>query len=138
MVSKQKTIIVTGASQGIGAGVVQSFLDRGYNVVANSRNITKSEAFEASDKLALVDGNIGESAVAAKIIETAITKFGSIDALVNNAGIFFTKPFTEYTAEDFQALSSVNLEGFLYITQGAVKQMLAQKSGGSVVSITTS
>jgi NAD(P)-dependent dehydrogenase (short-subunit alcohol dehydrogenase family) len=138
MANKQKTIIVTGASQGIGAGLVQSFLDRGYNVVANSRNITKSETFKASDKLALVGGNIGESAVASKIVETAIAKFGSIDGLVNNAGIFFTKPFTEYTAEDFKALSSVNLEGFLYVTQGAVKQMLAQKSGGSVVSITTS
>jgi NAD(P)-dependent dehydrogenase (short-subunit alcohol dehydrogenase family) len=138
MASKQKTIIVTGASQGIGAGVVQSFLDRGYNVVANSRNISKSEAFKASEKLVLVDGNIGEIAVGAKIVDTAITKFGSIDGLVNNAGIFFTKPFTEYTAEDFKALSSVNLEGFLYVTQGAVKQMLAQKSGGSVVSITTS
>ncbi len=138
MANKQKTIIVTGASQGIGAGVVQSLLDRGYNVVANSRNINKSGAFKASDKLALVDGNIGESTVAAKIVETAITKFGSIDGLVNNAGIFFGKPFTEYTAEDFKALSSVNLEGFLYVTQGAVKQMLAQKSGGSVVSITTS
>ena len=103
MSSKQKTIIVTGASQGIGAGVVQSFLDRGYNVVANSRNISKSGAFRASDKLALVDGNIGESAVAAKIVETAITKFGSIDGLVNNAGIFFAKPFTEYTAEDFKS-----------------------------------
>jgi NAD(P)-dependent dehydrogenase (short-subunit alcohol dehydrogenase family) len=138
MGNKQKTIIVTGASQGIGAGVVQAFLDRGYNVVANSRNITKSGAFAASDKLALVDGNIGHSTVAAKVIETAISKFGSIDAVVNNAGIFFTKVFTDYTTEDFKELSSTNLEGFLYVTQGAVKQMLAQKSGGSVVSITTS
>jgi NAD(P)-dependent dehydrogenase (short-subunit alcohol dehydrogenase family) len=138
MGSKQKTIIVTGASQGIGAGAVQAFLDRGYNVVANSRNLTKSGAFKESDKLALVDGNIGESAVAAKVVERAISKFGSIDALVNNAGIFFTKPFTDYTEEDFKALSSTNLEGFLYVTQGAVKQMLAQKSGGSIVSITTS
>jgi NAD(P)-dependent dehydrogenase (short-subunit alcohol dehydrogenase family) len=138
MASKQKTIIVTGASQGIGAGVAQAFLDRGYNVVANSRGISKSEAFKASDQLALVDGNIGESAVAVKIIEAAITKFGSIDGVVNNAGIFFTKPFTEYTAEDFKTLSSVNLEGFLYVTQGAVRQMLSQKSGGSVVTITTS
>ncbi len=85
MATKQKTILVTGASQGIGAGVVQTFLDRGYNVVANSRNISKSEALKASDQLALVDGNIGESAVAAKIVETAVTKFGSIDGLVNNA-----------------------------------------------------
>jgi NAD(P)-dependent dehydrogenase (short-subunit alcohol dehydrogenase family) len=138
MASKQKTIIVTGASQGIGAGVTQAFLNRGYNVVANSRNIGKSGAFKASEQLALVDGNIGDSAVAAKVVETAITKFGSIDGVVNNAGIFFAKPFTEYTTEDFKNLSSVNLEGFLYVTQGAVKQMLAQKSGGSVVTITTS
>ena len=138
MGTKQKTVIVTGASQGIGAGVAQAFLDRGYNVVANSRNITKSGAFNASSQLALVDGNIGESAVAAKVVETAISKFGSIDALVNNAGIFFAKAFTDYTAEDFKALSITNLEGFLYVTQGAVKQMLAQKSGGSVVGITSS
>jgi NAD(P)-dependent dehydrogenase (short-subunit alcohol dehydrogenase family) len=138
MASKIKTVIVTGASQGIGAGLAQSFLDRGYNVVANSRNITKSDTFVESDHLALVDGNIGENAVASKIVETAVQKFGSIDALVNNAGIFFTKPFTDYNAEDFKVLSSINLEGFLYVTQGVVKQMLAQKSGGSVVSITAS
>jgi NAD(P)-dependent dehydrogenase (short-subunit alcohol dehydrogenase family) len=136
MANKQKTVIVTGASQGIGAGVVQSFLDRGYNVVANSRNIGESNTFVESDHLAIVDGSVGESAVASKIVETAVQKFGSIDALVNNAGIFFTKPFIDYTAEDFKALSSTNLEGFLYVTQGAVKRMLAQKSGGSVVSIT--
>lgn len=138
MGSKQKTAIVTGASQGIGAGVVRSLLDRGYNVVANSRKISASGSFKPSENLVLIDGNIGDPAVAAKITEAATTKFGSIDALVNNAGIFFTKPFTEYTAEDFKALSSVNLEGFLYVTQGAVKQMLSQNSGGSVVSITTS
>jgi NAD(P)-dependent dehydrogenase (short-subunit alcohol dehydrogenase family) len=138
MERKSKTAVVTGASQGIGAGVVQAFLDRGYNVVANSRNISKSGTFTASDKLALVDGNIGEKAIAAKIAETAVGKFGSIDALVNNAGIFFTKAFTEYTSDDLKALSSTNIEGFLYITQNAVKQMLAQKSGGSVVTITAS
>lgn len=138
MGTKQKTVIITGASQGIGAGVVQAFLDRGYNVVANSRNIIKSGAFTESRQLALVDGNIGENAIAAKVVETAISKFGSIDALVNNAGIFFTKAFTDYTAEDFKALSSTNLEGFIYITQGAVKRMLVQSSGGSVVSITAS
>ncbi len=138
MGSKQKTVIVTGASQGIGAGVVQAFLDRGYNVVANSRSITKSGAFTESERLALVNGNIGDSAVAAKVVETAVNRFGSVAALVNNAGIFFTKAFTDYTAEDFKALSNTNLEGFLYVTQGAVKQILAQKSGGSVVNITTS
>ena len=138
MSTEQRTVIITGASQGIGAGAVRAFLDRGYNVVANSRNITKSGAFAESAQLALVDGNIGESPVAARVVETAISKFGSIDALVNNAGIFFTKSFTDYTAEDFKALSNTNLEGFLHVTQGAVKQMLSQKSGGSVVSITTS
>lgn len=132
------TVIVTGASKGIGAGVAQTFLERGYNVVANSRNISKSGTFRASDNLALVDGNIGEMAVAAKVVETAIAKFGSIGALVNNAGIFFGKPFTEFTAEDFEALSTVNIKGFLYVTQGSVKQMLRQKKGGSVVSITAS
>lgn len=132
------TVIVTGASKGIGAGVAQAFLERGYNVVANSRNIINSGTFRASDNLALVAGNIGEIAVAAKVVDTAIAKFGSIDALVNNAGIFFGKPFTEFTPEDFEALSTVNIKGFLYVTQGAVKQMLAQKKGGSVVSITAS
>src|ERR1700739_2216785 len=138
MATKQKTVIVTGASQGIGAGIARAFLDRGYNVVANSRNIRKSDILIESDRLALVDGSIGDSAVASKIVDTAVQKFGSINALVNNAGIFFTKPFTDYKAEDFKALSSTNLEGFLYVTQGAVKQMLAQKSGGSVVTITAS
>jgi NAD(P)-dependent dehydrogenase (short-subunit alcohol dehydrogenase family) len=135
--AKVKTVIVTGGSQGIGAGLVKSFLDRGYNVVANSRNITTSGAFEASDKLALVDGNIAEAATAAKIIEVANRKFGSIDALVNNAGIYFSKPFTDYTIEDLRALSSVNIEGFLFITQLVIKQMLAQESGGSIVNITS-
>jgi NAD(P)-dependent dehydrogenase (short-subunit alcohol dehydrogenase family) len=132
------TIIVTGASQGIGAGVVQAFFDRGYNVVANSRNITSSGAFQAAGNLVLVDGNIGESAVAAKVVEAAIKRFGSVDALVNNAGIFFAKPFIEFTADDFEALSKVNLNGFLYVTQGSVKQMLAQQKPGSVVTITSS
>lgn len=138
MSDRQKTVIVTGASQGIGAGITQRFLERGYNVVANSRQITKSGALPKSDRLALVDGDIGDKAVASKIVETAVQKFGSLDALVNNAGIFFTKPFTDYTGEDFKTLSSTNIEGFLYITQDAIKQMLKQKFGGSVVSITTS
>jgi NAD(P)-dependent dehydrogenase (short-subunit alcohol dehydrogenase family) len=136
MAGKQKTVIVTGASQGIGAGVVQSFLDRGYNVVANSRNLGESNALIESDHLALVGGSVGESAVGSKIVETAVRKFGSIDALVNNAGIFFTKPFTDYTLEDFKALSSTNIEGFIHVTQRVVKQMLAQKSGGSIITIT--
>jgi NAD(P)-dependent dehydrogenase (short-subunit alcohol dehydrogenase family) len=130
-------VIVTGGSQGIGAGLVNGFLDRGYNVVANSRNITKSGAFEASGQLALVDGNIAEPATAAKIVEVAKQEFRSINALVNNAGIFFSRPFTDYTIDDLRGLISVNIEGFLFITQLVIKQMLAQKTGGSIVNITS-
>src|SRR5271154_5747482 len=132
----RKTAIVTGASQGIGAGVVRTFVERGYNVVANSRKVTQSTEVSATDRVALVDGDIGEPATAARVVETALSRFQSIDALVNNAGIFFAKPFTEYTAEDIRSLFSTNLEGFLYITQLAIKQMLAQKTGGSIVTIT--
>jgi NAD(P)-dependent dehydrogenase (short-subunit alcohol dehydrogenase family) len=137
MLNERKTAIVTGASQGIGAGLVKTFLERGYNVVATSREMTKSRAFVASDKLALVDGDIGQMSTAANIVETATSKFRSIDALINNAGIFFAKPFTSYTIEDFRALASTNLEGFIYVTQLTIKQMVAQKSGGSIVSMTT-
>lgn len=138
MITKRKTIIVTGASQGIGAAIANLFLDRGYNVVGNSRKISDQNDLRRSDSLALVDGDIGLASTAELIVGTALRRFGSVDALVNNAGIFFAKPFTEYTPEDFQALSSTNLSGFIYPTQLAVKQMLAQKGGGSVVSITTS
>jgi NAD(P)-dependent dehydrogenase (short-subunit alcohol dehydrogenase family) len=138
MTTKQKTIVVTGASQGIGAAVANLFLDRGYNVVGNSRKISEKNELQRSDRLTLVDGDIGLASTAERIIGTAVQRFGSVDALVNNAGIFFAKPFTEYTPEDFRTLSSTNLEGFIYTTQLAVKQMLSQKTGGSVVSITSS
>ena len=138
MANTQKTVIVTGASQGIGAAVVKAFLERGYNVVGTSRNATKSSELKASDKLSLVDGDIGQAATAQKAIATAIEKFGSVDVVVNNAGIFSAKPFTDYSIDDFRALVSTNLEGYIHITQLAVKQMLAQKSGGSVVGITSS
>src|SRR5437016_14120908 len=136
MSGERKTAIVTGGSQGIGAGLVKAFLERGYNVVANSRKITQSTEITASNDVALVDGDIGEAATAARIVETALSRFKSIDALVNNAGIFFTKPFTDYTVEDFKSLVSTNVEGFLYVTQLSIKQMLAQKTGGSIVTIT--
>ena len=138
MANTPKTVIVTGGSQGIGSGAVKAFLDRDYNVVATSRNVTKSKELPSSAKLALVDGDIGDATTAARVAETVIRTFGSIDALINNAGIFFTKPFTDYTAEDFKRLVSTNLDGFIYITQLTIKQMLAQKSGGSIVSITAS
>jgi NAD(P)-dependent dehydrogenase (short-subunit alcohol dehydrogenase family) len=140
MATEAKTVIVTGASQGIGAGIANAFLDRGCRLVANSRHITTSTAFQGQSspdtRLALVDGDIGDPRTAAKIVETAVGRFGSIDALINNAGIFVTKRFTDYTADDFRSLVSTNLEGFFYLTQLAVKQMLAQKTGGSIVTIT--
>jgi NAD(P)-dependent dehydrogenase (short-subunit alcohol dehydrogenase family) len=136
MTNTAKTAIITGASRGIGAGLVEAFLKRGYNVVANSRNITKANPFAASSNLALVDGDIGDRTTAAKIVDTAVSKFGRIDVLINNAGVFIPKPFTEYTTEDFDTLVSTTLAGFLYVSQLTVKQMLRQKSG-SIINIST-
>jgi NAD(P)-dependent dehydrogenase (short-subunit alcohol dehydrogenase family) len=133
--SDTKTAIITGAQQGIGAGLVEAFLKAAYNVVATSRNV--SESFTASRSLILIDGDIGKEETAAKCVGAAIERFGTINVLVNNAGIFYTKPFTEFTTENFNALVSTNLLGFLYITQLTVKQMLKQKSG-NVVNITGS
>jgi NAD(P)-dependent dehydrogenase (short-subunit alcohol dehydrogenase family) len=136
MNSKPKTVIVTGASQGIGAGIVKAFLARGYDVVGTARSATKSKELSASDHLALIGGDIGQLETAQKVAALALKKFGSIDAVVSNAGIFVVKPFTDYTTEDFHALISTNLAGFIHMTQLAVKQMQAQKTGGSIVSIT--
>jgi NAD(P)-dependent dehydrogenase (short-subunit alcohol dehydrogenase family) len=131
--AENKTAIVTGASQGIGAGLVKALLAAGYNVVATSRRA--SQSLGPSPNLVLVDGDIGKQETAARTVEAALQNFGSLDLLVNNAGIFRTKPFTEFTAEDIDALVSVNILGFVFITQLAVKQMLKQKSG-CVVTIT--
>jgi NAD(P)-dependent dehydrogenase (short-subunit alcohol dehydrogenase family) len=136
MQTKRKTMIVTGAAKGIGAGVTKAFLERGYNVVANSLSITASD-FAASERLVVVPGDIGDPVTACEIASKAMKTFGAIDGVVNNAGIFFTKPFTDYTAQDFEKLSRTNLEGYIHITQLAVKQMLTQKSGGSVTCVTT-
>jgi NAD(P)-dependent dehydrogenase (short-subunit alcohol dehydrogenase family) len=138
MGTQRKTVIVTGASQGIGAAVANRFLDRGYNVVANSRRIAQKNELQRSEHIALVDGDIALPATAAKLVDTAVKKFGSIDALVNNAGIFIAKPFTQYSAEDFRSLTSTNLEGFIHITQRVIERLVEQKRGGSVVSITAS
>lgn len=133
--SDQRTAIITGASGGIGAGLVKAFLQEGYKVVATSLSFSPSPA--ASANLVLVEGDIGKQDTAAEAAGAAIKQFGSIDVLVNNAGIFRTKPFTDFTIEDFNALVSTNLLGFLCITQLAVNQMLKQKSG-SVVTISGS
>jgi NAD(P)-dependent dehydrogenase (short-subunit alcohol dehydrogenase family) len=134
MANKQ-TVIVTGGSQGIGAAIVHEFLDRGYNVVATSLKFTNS-GFDPSPNLALVEGDIGLATTAEKVTQTAIERFGSIDHLVNNAGIFSAKPFTDYTIDDFRKFVSTNLEGFILVTQPAVKKMLSQGKGGSVTTIT--
>jgi len=137
VMEKNKTVIVTGASRGIGEAVVQAFLGRGYNVVATSRAVSKSD-LEPSSSLALVDGDIGKQSTAEAVVQTAVSRFGSIDHLVNNAGIYSAKAFTDYSEEEFHRFVSTNLEGFIFVTQLAVKQILKQGTGGSVTSITAS
>lgn len=133
MNSSSKVAIVTGASQGIGAGVVQAFRDRGYRVIANSRSIKPSND---PDVLAIA-GDIGERAVAERVVAEGLAKFGRIDTLVNNAGIFVAKPFTQYSAEDYANVLSVNVAGFFHVTQLALAEMEKQGSG-HVVTVTTS
>ena len=134
--NKNQVAIVTGASSGIGLGFTQALLEHGYQVVANSRTITKSKDLKPSADLVLVDGDIGKKEAAVKVAETAVKHFGRIDLLVNNAGIYIPKPFTDYTPEDFEMMISTNIAGYFFITQQAVAQMRKQKSG-HVVSIST-
>lgn len=133
MNSSNKVAIVTGASQGIGAGLVQSFRDRGYRVIANSRSIKPSN----DPDVLVVPGDISDRAVAERIVAEGLAAFGRIDTLVNNAGVFIAKPFTQYTAEDYALALSVNVAGFFHVTQLAVAQMEKQGSG-HIVTITTS
>ncbi|MBT2119162.1 SDR family oxidoreductase [Dyella sp. LX-66] len=133
MNSQQKVAIVTGASQGIGASLVKAFRDRNYRVIANSRSIQPS----SDPDVIAVAGDIAERAVAERIVAEALARFGRIDTLVNNAGIFTAKPFTAFTAEDYAANIAVNLTGFFHITQLAIAEMERQGSG-HVVSVTTS
>jgi NAD(P)-dependent dehydrogenase (short-subunit alcohol dehydrogenase family) len=134
-VAEKETVIVTGAGKGIGAAVVKAFLDRNYNVVANSLTFSESN-LRPSPALALVDGDIGRPETALRAAETAVSRFGSINHVVNNAGIFTGRPFTDYTIDEFRRFASINVEGFILMTQQGVKQMLAQGSGGSVTTIT--
>src|SRR5580765_2807801 len=131
-----QTAIVTGASSGIGLGIAQALLERGYRVVANSRTISKSKDLEPSADLTLVDGDIGKKDTAIRVADAAIRHFGRIDLLVNNAGIYIPKPLTDYTPEDFEMMISTNVAGYFFITQQAVAQMRKQKSG-HIVSIST-
>jgi NAD(P)-dependent dehydrogenase (short-subunit alcohol dehydrogenase family) len=130
---EHKVAIVTGASRGIGAGLVKAFRDRNYRVVANSRSIKPSN----ETNLLSVAGDISKPETARRIVEESLRRFGRIDTLVNNAGIFISKPFTTYTEADFAAILSVNVSGFFHITQLVVAEMVRQ-GGGHVIQITTS
>jgi NAD(P)-dependent dehydrogenase (short-subunit alcohol dehydrogenase family) len=132
-----KVAIVTGASRGIGRGIAERLLEIGYCVVANSRNITQAKTLQPGDRLKLVDGDIASQSVAKQVVDSAILNFGKIDLLINNAGVFIPKPFTEYTCEDFRKACDTNLAGFFYISQLAASQMRLQKSG-HIVNITSS
>ena len=133
MGTERKVAIITGASQGIGAGLVQAYRDLNYKVVANSRSIRQG----SDPDILAVEGDIADPEVAKKVVSTAIQHFGRVDTLVNNAGIFIAKPFIEYTAEDFANVMSVNVAGFFHVSQQAAARMLSQRSG-HIVNITTS
>jgi NAD(P)-dependent dehydrogenase (short-subunit alcohol dehydrogenase family) len=133
MSNEQKVVIVTGASQGIGAGLVRAYRERNYRVIANSRSIKPG----SDPNVLTVPGDISQPATADRIVREGLERFGRIDSLVNNAGVFLAKPFTEFTQEDYDFNMSVNVAGFFHITQRAAKEMLKQRSG-HIVTITTS
>jgi NAD(P)-dependent dehydrogenase (short-subunit alcohol dehydrogenase family) len=134
MTNTQRVAVVTGASQGIGEGLVSGFRKLGYAVVANSRRIAESD-----DPMVLtVPGDVAQPGVGQRIVDAALHRFGRIDTVVNNAGIFIPKSFTDYTDGDFDAITGVNLRGFFEVSRAAIAAMLAQGEGGHVVNISTS
>jgi NAD(P)-dependent dehydrogenase (short-subunit alcohol dehydrogenase family) len=133
LTANQKVAIITGASQGIGAALVDAYRELDYAVVANSRSIASTD----DPGVATVAGDIAEPATADRVVTTAIERFGRVDTLINNAGVFVSKPFTEYTVADYELVIAVNLTGFFHITQRAIGRMLAQGDGGHVVNVTT-
>jgi NAD(P)-dependent dehydrogenase (short-subunit alcohol dehydrogenase family) len=128
-----KVAIITGTSHGIGAGLAAAFQRAGYAVVGTARSISAS----GEPGVLTVQGDIAEAETAERVVEQALDRFGRIDSLINNAGIFIGKPFTDYTPEDFAAITAVNLAGFFHITQRAIRQMVVQGSG-HVVNVSTS
>jgi NAD(P)-dependent dehydrogenase (short-subunit alcohol dehydrogenase family) len=128
-----RVAMITGASQGIGAGLAAGFRRAGYAVVGTARTMPRS----ADDGYVVVEGDIADAETARRVVARAVDRFGRIDTLVNNAGIYLSKPFTEYTLADYAAITSVNLTGFFHITQLAIAQMVDQGSG-HVVNISTS
>ncbi|WP_394841291.1 SDR family oxidoreductase [Pendulispora brunnea] len=129
-----KVALVTGASSGIGLGIAKALLNRGYGVVATSRHISHATALSASAKLALVDGDVGDVNTASRAVDTALSRFGKLDLLVNNAGIFIGRPFTDYTDDDYARLLSTNLAGFYHMTRAALRHM-APRASGHIVNI---
>jgi len=132
--TEQPVAIVTGASSGIGLGVTQALLARGWRVVATSRTVSKSKDLKSSPELVLVDGEVSKKETAVKVVEAAIQHFGRIDLLVNNAGIFIPKAFTDYTEEDYNLVMNTNVASFFYMSQQVIPQMKKQRTG-HVVSI---
>jgi NAD(P)-dependent dehydrogenase (short-subunit alcohol dehydrogenase family) len=130
------TALITGASSGIGLGLTKGFLAAGYNVVANSRKITTAGTLTPSDDLLLIDGDVGEPSTASSLVHAASQRFGGLDVLINNAGIFVPKPFVEYTPEEFLRVVSTNLAGFFYVSQAAIRNM-QQRGGGHIITIST-
>src|SRR5215467_1460773 len=133
---ESKTAIVTGASSGIGLGIARALLRVGYHVVATARNITKAGVLESAERCVLVDGNVADRSLGEQLTEAALAKTDRVNLLVNNAGIFVPGDFHEYTEQQYRAIMSTNADGFFYVTQPAVRQMLKQ-GGGHVVSIST-
>jgi NAD(P)-dependent dehydrogenase (short-subunit alcohol dehydrogenase family) len=131
--ANQKVAIITGASQGMGATMVGAYRGLNYAVVANSRSIAPT----ADPGVAVVAGDIAQPATADRLVTTAVERFGRVDTLINNAGVFVSKPFTEYTVGDYEFVTAVNLTGFFHITQRVIARMLAQGEGGHVVNVTT-
>src|SRR6201997_3769070 len=127
--TETQTAIVTGASGGIGLGVTQALLDRGWQVVATSRAISNSEGLKPAPNLVLIDGDAGKKETAVKVVEGAIKHFGRIDLLVNNAGIYVPKAFTDYTEEDYNLVMNTNVASFFYMTQQVIPQMKKQNAG---------
>jgi NAD(P)-dependent dehydrogenase (short-subunit alcohol dehydrogenase family) len=125
----QPVAIITGASSGIGLGLTQALLERDYRVVANSRFISRSKDLNLAEDLVLVDGDVGKKEIAVKVVETALKHFGRIDLLVNNAGIFLPKAFTDYTEEDYNLVMNTNVASFFYMSQQVIPQMKKQNSG---------
>jgi NAD(P)-dependent dehydrogenase (short-subunit alcohol dehydrogenase family) len=130
----QRVAVITGASQGIGEGLVSGFRKLGYAVVANSRTIA-----ESSDPMVLtVSGDVGQPGVGQRIVDAALERFGRIDTVVNNAGIFIPKSFTDYTDDDYDAITGVNLRGFFEVSRAGIAAMAARGEGGHVVNVSTS